>query len=320
MTAEDWLHGGYESSVTFGGPLEAELVAEKLVALMPEAMSATRVDGAAGGADRVVIPVPMDSLPHDDPAPQAGTVPATVSADLWMRAGRPASAQPSANVARVSGLATFVWHGDDPLTRTPEVTLQRENPAYSGTSETVLRGSGRPVSDGDFILTYAPSPLIRESGPQTHIWAVEGQPGPWVGSTGGLDALDRRGAVPFGKSRFHVVGDGGTLDSNGFDVTAGTLAVAASRTGNVLSVASNWHAPKGFRILDMNQNSNVPVPLRTQSVTIRAYAAGDVPVGTAQTLTTDAQGRVTFDFGVAASTIVRVDVQDAFMNNGFANL
>jgi hypothetical protein len=316
MTPEDWLRGGYEPSVTFGGPLEAEMVAEKLRALMPQAMMATRPDGASAGASRVVIPVPMDSLPHDDPAPQRGTVPATVPADLWMRSGRPAQAQPQANVARVSGLATFVWNGDDPLTRTPEVTLQRETAPGSGTYETVLRGSGRPVRDGDFILTYAPSPLIREGGAQTHVWAVEWQTVPWVGATGGLDALDKRGALPFGKYRFHVAGDGWTLDSNAFDVTAGNLTVAASRAGNVVTVASNWHAPKGYRLLDMNQNSNVPVPLRTQAVTIRAYATGDVLVGTAQTLTTDAAGRVTFDYGVAASTIVRVDVTDAFMNNG----
>lgn len=320
MTAEDWLHGGYESSVTFGGPLEAELVAEKLVELMPLAMMATRADGAAGGADRTVIAVPMDSLPQDDPAPQAGTVPSSVSADLWMRSGRPAQAQPVASVPRVHGLATFVWHGDDPLTKTPEVTLQRETSAGSGTYENVLRGSGRPVRDGDFILTYAPSPLIRESGAQTHIWSVEWQPVPWTGATAGLDALDRRGALPLGKYRFHVVGDGWTLDSNAFDVVAGTLTVAATRNGNTITMASNWQAPKSFRLLDMNQNSNVAVPLRSQSVTITAYAAGNVMVGTPQTLTTDAQGRVSFDYGAAASTITRVDVRDGFDNTGASNL
>ncbi|MBZ0231464.1 MAG: hypothetical protein K8M05_03880 [Deltaproteobacteria bacterium] len=320
MTAEDWLHGGYESSVTFGGPLEAEMVAERVIALMPEALGAMRADGALGGADRTVIAVPMDSLPHDDPAPQAGTVPATVSSDLWMRSGRPAQAQPDANVPRVHGLATFVWHGDDPLTKTPVVTLQREITAGSGTYEDVLRTSGRPVQDGDFILTYAPSPLIRESGPQTHVWAVEWQPVPWTGAAMGLDALDRRGAVPFGNYRFHVAGDGWTLDSDPFAVSAGTMTVAASRSGNVVTVASNWHAPKGYRLLDMQLDSNVPVPLRMQEVTIRAYAAGDVLVGTPQTLTTDAQGRVTHDFGAAAATIVRIDVRDGFMNNGSAAL
>ena len=316
MTAEDWLQGGYEPSVTFGGPLEAELVAEKLIALMPDAMSATRADGAAGGANRVVIPVPMDSLTKDEPAPMRGTVPASVSIDLWMRAGRPATTQPSASVPRVTGLATFVWQGDDPLTKTPVVTLERETTPGSNIYETITRGSGRPVVDGDFIVTYAPSPLIRESSPQNHLWAVEWQPVPWVGATMGLDALDRRGAVPLGKYRFHVVGSGWTLDSSPFDVVAGTLTVAASRSGNNITVVSNWHAPKGFRIMDLNLNSNVPVPLRTQSVTVTGFTSAGAQVGVSQTVTTDAQGRVTVDFGAAASTVSRVDVRDGFNNTG----
>jgi neutral ceramidase len=319
LTAEDWLHGGYESSVTFGGPLEAEMVAEKLVALMPQAMAATRPDAAAAGTTRVVIPVPMDSFPQDNPAPQAGTVPATVSADLWMRGGRPATAQPPTTVPRVTGLATFVWQGDDPLTKTPIVMLQKETSPGSGTYNFVLRNSGRIVIDGDLILTYAPSPLIRESGPQTHLWAVEWQPVPWTGDRNGLDALDKRGAVPLGKYRFHVIGANWTLDSDPFDVVAGTLTIAASRAGNVVTVASNWNAPKGYRLMDVNQNSNVPVPLRTQSVTVSAFA-GAAPVGTAQTMTTDAQGRVTIDYGAAASTITRVDVTDGFSNTGTSNL
>ncbi len=319
MTPEDWLHGGYESSVTFGGPLEAEYVAEKLAALMTQAMDATRPDAAAGGATRVVIPVPMDSLPHDDPAPQRGTVPATVSIDLWMRAGRPATAQPVAQVARVSGLATFVWQGDDALTRTPLVTIERETASGSGVYATVTRGSGRPVMDGDLILTYAPSPLIRESGPQTHLWAVEWQAVPWVGATLGLDALDRRGAVPLGRYRFHVVGDGWTLDSNPFEVVAGTLTTSASRSGNTITVASNWHAPRGWRLLDQTLDSNVPVPLRAQMVTITAFNGGTM-VGSAQLVTTDQQGRATVDLGGAASTVTRVDVGDGFGNSGSANL
>jgi hypothetical protein len=305
--------------VTFGGPLEAEMVAEKLVALMPQAMAATRPDAAAGGTTRVVIPVPMDSFPQDNPAPAAGTVPATVSTDLWMRGGRPATAQPPATVPRVTGLATFVWQGDDPLTKTPIVMLQRETSPGSGQYQYVLRNSGRIVIDGDIILTYAPSPLIRESGPQTHLWAVEWQPVPWTGDPGGLDALDKRGAVPLGKYRFHVLGNGWTLDSAPFDVVAGTLTIAASRANNVVTVASNWNAPKGYRLMDMNQASNVSVPLRAQSVTVSAFA-GAVPVGTAQTMTTDAQGRVMIDYGAAASTITRVDVTDGFSNTGTSNL
>jgi hypothetical protein len=320
MTPEDWLQGGYEPSVTFGGPLEAEYVAEKLALLMPEALAATRPDAAAGGATRVVIPVPVDDLPQDRPAPMAGSVPATVSEDLWMRAGRPATAQPPAQVARVSGIATFVWLGDDPLTRTPLVTLEREVTAGSGTFAPVLRQSGRAVSDGDLILTHAPVPLVRVgTNPQQHLWGVEWQVVPWRGAASGLDTLERRGGVPLGRYRFHVAGDGWNLDSSPFEVVAGTLTVSAQRTGNVVSVASNWNAPRGYRLLDMSLSSNVPVPLIGQSVTVTGFA-GAVTVGAPQTLTTDGQGRVMADFGAAAATLTRVEIADGMGNTGTASL
>lgn len=320
MTPEDWLQGGYEPSVTFGGPLEAEYVAEQVARLMPEVMSATRPDGAAGGAARVVIAVPMDSLPHDDPAPGRGTVPATVSVDLWMRAGRPATAQPPAQVPRVTGLATFVWQGDDPLTRTPLVTLERELPAGSGTYQTVTRGSGRPVIDGDLILTYAPSPLIRTGSPQTHLWAVEWQVVPWTGAGMGLDALDRRGAVPLGRYRFHVEGDGWSLDSQAFEVVAGTPTLSATRAGTTVTVGATWHAPRGYRLLDPSVPSNTPVPLRSQPVTVTAFDAGGAMVGAPHAVTTDAQGRVTVDLGAGAATAARLDVRDGLGNTGTVNL
>ncbi len=318
LTPEDWLQGGYEPSVTFGGPLEAEHVAERLAALMPQALSATRPDAATTGANRVLIPIPDDDLPQDRPAPMAGTVPASVSSDLWMRAGRPASAQPPAQVPRVTGLATFVWQGDDPLTRTPIVTLERETAAGSGVYAAVARRSGRPVLDGDVILTYAPSPLRRESGPQTHLWAVEWQAIPWRGS-GAIDTLSARGAVPLGRYRFHVEGDGWMLDSNPFEVVAGTLESSATRTGNVIDVFANWHAPRGWRLLDVASPSNVPVPLRTQQVTVTAFA-GAVQVGVPQTVTTDNAGRASADFGAAAATVTRVEVRDVSGNTGMASL
>jgi neutral ceramidase len=316
MTPEDWLHGGYEPSVTFGGPLEAELVAEKLAALMPDAMAPTRPDAAAGGANRVVIAVPDDNLPHDLPAPMAGMVPATVPSDLWMRAGRPDSPQPAITVPRVTGLATFVWLGDDPLTRTPVVTLQHD--PGTGVWAAVTRRSGRFVQDGEIIVTYAPSPLIRTGSPQQHVWSVEWQPVPWVGAPDG-DGMERVGSVTMGNYRFHIEGDGWTLDSQSFQVQTGELTVSASRTGNNVTVASNWHAPKGYRLLHMQLPSNVPVPLANQQIRLQAVA-GAVPVGGLQTVTTDAQGRVTIDYGAAAATITRVDLVDAFDNPGSANL
>lgn len=318
MTPEDWVLGGYEPSITFWGPLESEYLVERLAELMPLAIGSTRADGAAGGANRIVPPTVVDDLPIDDPAPMRGTVPATVPADLWMRADRPATAQPAPTVPRVSGLATFIWLGDDSMTKTPIVTLEQQTGV---TWAPVTRHSGRLIDDGDLLLVYAPSPLIRVEGQaQQHLWAVEWQPVPWTGAAGGRDALDQRGALPLGTYRFHVEGSGWTLSSDPFEVTPAPLAVAATRVGAVLGATVSLHAPKGYRLMDLSLPSNRAVPLRGKSVSVVGRNAAGTPVGTAFVGTTDASGHVVLDFGAAGSTVVRIDVTDADGNTGMASL
>ena len=318
LTPEDWMLGGYEPSVTFWGPLESEYIAEQLGQLMPLAMAPMRQDGAAGGVSRVRAPVVTDDLPIDDPAPRAGTVPATVPEDLWMRSGRPATAQPPAMVERVSGLATFVWYGDDAMVRTPVVTLERAvGPGWA----TVVRNSGRAVTDGDLLVTYAPVPLIRIPGQaQDHLWAVEWQPVPWTGSINGLDALDQRGALPLGTYRFHVVGRGFELSSSPFQVVPAPLAVTAMQSGTSVRVFVSLHAPKGYRLLDLAMSSNRPVPLRGKAITVVGFNAGNMPVGPAVGGTLNAAGETTVDLGAAGATAVRVEVTDADGNRGSVTL
>lgn len=317
LTPEDWLLGGYEPSVTFWGPLEGEYLVERLVELMPLLQGATHSDGGAGGMDRVMPPNVVDSLPIDNPAARRGTVPATVPEDLWMRSGRPATAQPPATVPRVSGLATFVWYGDDAMVKTPTVTIERAvGPGWA----TVVRRSGRPIADGDFLLVHAPVPLIRVGSPQDHVWAVEWQTVPWTGSPGGLDALDRRGALPLGTYRFHVAGDGWDLSSDPFEVVPATLALVPSRSGDSVNLNVSLHAPKGYRLMDPAMPSNRPVPLRGRPVTVTGFNAGGAPVGPSQDLTTNGSGAVTVDFGALASTVVRIDVSDGDGNQGSVGL
>jgi hypothetical protein len=315
LTPEDWLLGGYEPSITFWGPLEAEYVVERLAELLPLAMMPTRQDGAAGGTDRVVPPAVTDSYPIDAVATRRGTVPAAIPVDLWMRAGPPTQAQPAAQVPRVTGLATFVWYGDDSSVKTPVVTLERNlgTPATPNW-QPVTRRSGRPVTDGELLLTYAPSPLIRASAPQDHLWAVEWQVVPWLGAPG--DDLGRRGAVPLGHYRFHVAGDGWTLASDGFEVIAGPLAVAASRAGASITVTAAWDAPKGFRLLDLTRASNRPTGLRGQAITVVGLDGGGAQVGAPRAATTDGDGRATIDFGGSAGQVVTVRVTDADGNVG----
>jgi hypothetical protein len=306
--------GGYEPSVTFWGPLEAEYLGEQLEKLMPLAMMPTRQDGTAAGTDRLAIATPTDNIPIDDPAPDAGTVPATIPADEWQRTGQPTSAQPDAQIPRVAGIATFTWIGDDPSTQTPRVTLEFQD--GSGNWNAVMRKSGRPVDDAELIVAYTPEPLQRGTGPQTHVWNVEWQAVPWLGAVG-LDTLDDRGGVPLGMYRFHVVGHSWTLDSNPFQVVPGGLVTTAMRPDGVnLKATASWQAPKGWRLLDMNLPSNLPVPIRGQQVTVTYLGTGAATAPTA-TATTDTNG----DFMVADNAAATsISVTDRFGNVGMVAL
>lgn len=301
LRPEDWVLGGYEASVTFWGPLEAEYLAERLLDLLPLAMTPAREDGTTAGTTRVATATITDQLDKDEPAPQAGTVPTVVPVETWARTGRPAQAQPSPQIARVSGIATFVWIGDDPQTQTPRATLEHE--IMPGVFAPVTRRSGRPVDDTEIVLAYTPTPLQR-SGPQTHVWVAEWQAVPWIGAPG-VDALTDRGGVPTGAYRFHVVGHGWTLDSDPFTVVPGGVVLAnVTRTGGSVHAQVTWHAPKGWRLMDLALQSNQPVPVRSGPVTVELLLATGTSLG-ATAATTDATGNVTVPDN-ATATMVRI--------------
>ncbi len=313
LRPEDWVLGDYEPSVTFGGPLEAELVAEKLAALLPLAMTPIREDGTTDGTTRVATATITDDLDKDEPAQMRGTVPATVPSLVYARTGTPTQAQPAATISRISGVATFTWIGDDPLTKTPRVTLQKEtNP---GTFANVTRRSGRPVQDMEVVLAYSPSPLQR-SGPQTHFWVAEWQAVPWLGETG-LDSLNDRGGLPLGNYRFHVEGAGWMLDSTPFAVVAGGVILAPpTRTGGNVRTVVSWYAPKGWRLMDMSAPSNTPVQVRSQQVTVELLTAADVVLST-QSASTDGSGAVLVPDNAAAT---KIRVTDRFGNSAILAL
>jgi len=307
MRPEDWMLGGYEPSVTFWGPLEAEYIAERLLDLVPLAMTPGREDTASDGATRMAVPTMVDDLAIDSPAPMAGTIPQTIPSITWARTGTPAQAQPAAQIPRISGIATFVWIGDDPHVKTPHVTLQFES--TPGTFTAVTRRSGRPVDDSEVVIAYTPSPLQR-SGPQTHLWVAEWQAVPWLGAPN-VDGLDARGGLPLGNYRYHVEGNGWMLDSDPFQVIAGGLAIGqVQRTGGNLRATATWHAPKGWRLMDMSLMSNQPVPVRSQQVTVVLLGTGGVVLGTSQ-VNTDGSGVAQVGDNVAA---VQIRITDRFGN------
>ena len=314
LRPEDWVLGGYEPSVTFWGPLEAEMIGEKLVQMMPLAMTPMREDGASDSATKVATRHMTDNLDKDEPATMRGTVPATIPDQIWGRTGKPAQAQPASTIPRISGIAQFVWIGDDPLTKTPRVTLQKQGVA--GFAD-VTRRSGRTVEDGEIVLAYTPTPLQR-SGPQTHYWVAEWQAVPWVGAPN-LDALDARGGLPTGVYRFHVEGSGWTLDSTEFTVVeGGVILTQTTRAGGNVNAMVQWSAPKGWRLMDDQAGlSNQPLPLRSQQVTVQLLDVANMPIGGPSTVTTNGSG-VASAPDVGGATQIRVS--DRFGNIAIAPL
>lgn len=309
LRPEDWVLGGYEPSVTFWGPLEAEYLAEQLLKLVPVAMTPEREDTGTDSASRMVTPAMVDPMEIDNPAPNAGTIPATIPATTWARTGTPVDAQPAATIPRISGIATFTWFGDDPAVKTPRVTLERET--TPGTFAPVTRRSGRPVEDAEIVLAYTPSPLQR-SGPQTHVWVAEWQAVPWWGESG-VDSLDDRGGVPKGKYRFHVEGEGWSINSNAFDVVDGTLVASSVQKlngGTSVKATVQWHAPKGWRLMDMTLRSNQPIPVRAQAITAELLDAGGATLLTSSG-TSDANGVVTV---TSVATATQIRLRDRFGN------
>jgi neutral ceramidase len=313
LTPEDWLRGGFEPTINSWGPLEGEYLGERIVELMALAATDAREDAAAGGADRVVAPTFEDrGVPASpDPAPRAGEVPTTVPADVWMRRGvHPATGQPEPRIARVTGVARFVWIGEDPMAGTPRIRLEHE---VGGTFEPVRRRSGRVVEDLDLLMVWTPQPLLYTEGePRTHYWTVEWQA---VGFQHG--ELAERAGLPLGRYRFHVEGTGYAIDSASFEVVAGPIDVRASAMGPDLVLDARYQPREGWRLLDLEgaADRDVPVLAGPLEVTIEQEGGGSETVTAplvgpgAARVTPSGSGRVT-----------RVVVRDRFGNEGAVDL
>ena len=184
LRPEDWLSGGYEPSIGFWGPLEGEYIAEQLASVMSLAMTPTREDATTDGVARPTTPMVMEMIPLDD-APMAGTVPASLPAYvLTHRLQTLTQAQPVASVQRLQNVF-FTFIGDDPLRGTPRVFIQREDEMNPGVWTDIARRSGRPVQDGEILLTWTPNPIQREAGvPRTHYYTAEFQAVTPVGTAG----------------------------------------------------------------------------------------------------------------------------------------
>jgi hypothetical protein len=227
-----------------------------------------------------------------------------------------ASAQPAAAIERVK-IARFTWIGEDPLSGTPRIRIERE--VAPGRFEPLVRRNGRPVTHGDFLVIHNPDPYLRldRAMPRTHYWTVEWQLVTPPGTAGLLEVEDRVG-LPLGRYRFHVTGTGYELDSAVFEVTPATLALTASRSGGEVMLRASFDVEdQAYRMLDRRTAPNADPPLRGSCRVELLDGAGGVLA------TVD---DVAFDGGAArvrdpaVSGAARVRVTDRFGNAGTAAL
>jgi hypothetical protein len=198
------------------------------------------------------------------------------------------------------------------------VTLERE--VSAGVFAPVRRRSGRAVTDGEVVISYTPQPLVRVPGEaQTHYWAVEWQPVPWLGarseSGGSLDELEARAALPLGRYRFHVAGAAFELTSQPFEVVPAPLDVSVTRDVDTLvrlTLTVSLNAAQGYRLLDLELPSNRAVPLRQTALQITLTHA--VGPDTLLALSTDDLGQLTFD--EPGAPVLSVRVTDPHDNEG----
>lgn len=311
LRPEDWIRGGYEPSITWWGPLEAERIVEHVAALFPLATSPEREDGNAEGIARVATPMVEDDFPRDELATAPGTVPETLPEYIFTRMLREVpSAQPAPTVPRL-GTVFFTWAGEDPMDGTPRVFLEREVETEPGTFEwqTVVRRSGRPVQDGDLVLTWTPDPIEPQPGtPRTHYYTVEFQAVTPLGMPG-LESLADRAGLPLGRYRFRIEGTGYELASDPFTVEPATLMETHEVSGSALNVTLRYPVARdGFRLMALTGRSNAPVPVRNETVTVVQHTgSGDV----SSELTTDGDGALTVPLEAGATSI---DITDRFGN------
>ncbi|MFO0710746.1 MAG: neutral/alkaline non-lysosomal ceramidase N-terminal domain-containing protein [Sandaracinus sp.] len=311
LTPEDWLRGGYEPSINSWGPLEGEYLGERIVELLALAATDVREDAAAGGADRVVAPSFTDTgVPDADPAPRAGEIPETIPTEVWMRRGiHPLTAQPSARVERVTGVARFVWIGEDPMTATPHVRLERE---VDGVFQPVVRRSGRVVEDRDLLLVWTPLPLLYTAGePRTHYWTLEWQAVSWEHGV-----LEDRAGLPLGRYRFHVEGRDYVVDSAPFEVVPGAIDVHASVEGTSIAIDARYQPREGWRLLDLEGPADHDVPVLAGPLEIELLQEGGGSETQSAPLASPGIVRVTPS---GSGRVIEVIVRDRFGNEGRAS-
>jgi neutral ceramidase len=273
LIPEDWLVGGYEPNINVWGPLQAEHIMEGTLDMMRSHLLTNRLEPIDPRGEFPDTIYPVRDLPETiiDTTPTAGTVPSAVIEELYVPLeGITVATQPTGTVARVQGLAQFMWMGGDPAVDLPTVTLQRwEDEAWTP----VMTEAGRTITDGlpDIITATTPDPMYPFEGVQEHHW--------WAGFQAVSHHFDRT-ALPLGWYRLQVTGDvasgeGGVwpwpstpyvLSSDPFQVVPAAITVEV-----VEGALRAWIAGPawGYRLIDMGGISRGANPVRDATITWR---------------------------------------------------
>jgi len=272
LIPEDWLQGGYETTIAIWGPLQAEHVMEGVLSMMDTHLLTDVLEPQDLTGEYQPVASRGYSLPEMAPdlTPDAGTAASALPEGFYNpfpydsrveyddEASHPidVAVSPEATVARVQGLAQFAWMGGDPGVDLPEVVLERQE---GGDWVEVTTAAGRPITSNlhDMLLLWQPDPLYPIDAEQTHTWWVGWQP---------VGHVHDRAGVPEGTYRFHVYGNhyaGGAsvwpwpteayeVTSPEFDVTAATISLTLKD-----GALSAWiQAPEwGYRLIDAEGSS-----------------------------------------------------------------
>lgn len=262
LTAEDWLMGGYEPQVTIWGPIEGEYILEKGLEMIPAVISEELEQTTAGARDYLYFEV---SGPTPETTLDAGTIPEAIPDYLFTRDGYlPEDPNPAGEIERITGIATFLWKGGDPLVDYFNVSLEKED---DGQFEPFDRGDGKGVDQSGYetLVSYTPYPLSTKDGERSHFYLIEWQ------VVNDYPTLSCFPSIPQGVYRFRVNGayfDGAVIEeyevlSRQFEVVPNSnLILEVASNGSLLSGSASYPAPdRGFRLLSKNHPPNSPTPI-----------------------------------------------------------
>jgi neutral ceramidase len=319
LSTEDWLAGGYETSVNIWGPMQGEMVMAGLLESAAIAWTPQIEDPQAGATRSVNWTWPGDSPVTVTTTTDHGTL-ATPTGMFWLDTKDPTTpVQPPATVPRGVGVARFSWYGGDPAVDFPEVVLEvSQGLGFVPVKD--ARGNSSSSYEGAMVVTYLPDPISAAT-PAHHIYSATWQavpPDPFS-----LSSLAGPFSLPLGTYRLHAHGKAQSstgvvsydIASASFQVVAAPLATAsgATRGTSTITVTALAGPAPGLRALrDGASDGNVPLP---GPLTIKV-TLDDTSTQTATTMP-DANGNATMTVtGLGPAHVTSVDVRDPAGNGG----